>query len=407
LEFHSLKKSFTLVIKLNGSMKPIACLVSIILLLLLSTPLLAQGSNSQAFTKYDAQVLKGIDYVYNLDFNEADSVFSDIIKQDPKSPVGHFFKGMVLWWKMMLDLDDTQYDETFSDYMEKVIELCDERLEVNDRDIEAMFFKSGSLGFRGRLRANRGQWLKAALDGKDALPIVYRLQKISKGNIDVLFGLGIYDYYAEAIPEQYPAVKPLALMFPKGDKKRGIARLDSCMRFGHYAKVEAIYFLTQIYYVYEKDFNKATELAKLLHQRYPDNPFFYTYLGRCYAASGFWKEAEEIFTDVWKKYQRGVKHYNERHVREAHYYIGMAMMNRRDLKDALAHFTNAVNLSLKVDSKEPSAFRVLSELRLGMIYDAQGDRAKATAHYKNVLNLKDHQDSHKKAKLYLKHPYSG
>lgn len=94
-------------------------------------------------------------------------------------------------------------------------------------------------------------------------------------------------------------------------------------------------------------------------------------------------------------------------MREAHYYIGLAMMNRRDLKDALAHFTNAVNLSLKVDSKEPSPFRVLSELRLGMIYDAQGDRAKATAHYKNVLNLKDHQDSHKKAKAYLQHPYSG
>lgn len=388
-------------------MNPIARFFSIILILLLAPCLSAQEPTNSAFTKYDEEVLKGIDLVYNLDFNEADAAFTNIINKDPKSPVGHFFKGMVLWWKMMLDLDNTQYDETFSDYMEKVIELCDEKLEMSDRDVEAMFFKSGALGFRGRLRANRGQWLKAALDGKDALPIVSRIQKVSKGNIDVLFGLGIYDYYAEAIPEQYPVVKPLALMFPKGDKKRGIARLDSCIKFGHYAKVEAIYFLMQIYYVYEKDFAKATEFAKQLHQRYPDNPFFYTYLGRCYAASGFWKEAEEIFTDVWKKYQKGVKHYNERHVREAHYYIGLAMMNRHDLKDAHAHFTNAVNLSLKVDSKEPSAFRVLSELRLGMIYDAQGDRAKATQHYKNVLNLKEHQDSHKKAKLYLRHPYSG
>lgn len=368
---------------------------------------MAQTPGSQAFTKYDDQVLKGIDHVYNLDFEEADAIFADIVKKDPKSPVGHFFKGMVLWWKMMLDLDDTRYDEQFSDYMQQVIELCDEKLEINDRDIEAMFFKSGALGFRGRLRANRGQWLKAALDGKDALPIVSRIQKVGKGNMDVLFGLGIYDYYAEAIPEQYPAVRPLALMFPKGDKKRGIARLDSCMRFGHYARVEAIYFLTQIYYVYEKDFAKAAEHAKMLHERYPDNPFFYSYLGRCYAASGYWNEAERIFADIWKKRQQGVKHYNDRHLREAHYYIGMALMNRRDLKDAFAHFTNAINLSLKVDSKEPSAFRVLSELRLGMIYDAQGERAKAVAHYKKVLDMKEHQDSHAKAKLYLKHPYGG
>ncbi|MCS6989704.1 MAG: tetratricopeptide repeat protein [Chloroherpetonaceae bacterium] len=388
-------------------MKPSARLFATLSMALFSLVATAQTPSGQAFTKYDDQVLKGIDYVYNLDFEEADALFDDIVRKDPKSPVGHFFKGMVLWWKMMLDLDDTRYDERFSDYMQTVIDLCDERLEVNDRDLEAMFFKSGALGFRGRLRANRGQWLKAALDGKDALPIVSRIQKVGKGNMDVLFGLGIYDYYAEAIPEQYPAVRPLALMFPKGDKKRGIARLDSCMRFGHYAKVEAIYFLTQIYYVYEKDFAKATEFAKMLHERYPDNPFFYSYLGRCYAASGYWKEAEEIFTDIWKKHQRGAKHYNDRHLREAHYYIGMALMNRRDLKDAFAHFTNAVNLSIKVDAKEPSAFRVLSELRLGMIYDAQGERAKAIAHYKKVLDMKEHQDSHAKAKMYLKHPYSG
>lgn len=388
-------------------MKTIARFFATLLLSLAAVSTTAQTPRPQAFTKYDDQVLKGIDHVYNLDFEEADAIFADIAKKDPKSPVGHFFKGMVLWWKMMLDLDDTRYDEQFSDYMQQVIDLCDEKLEMNDRDIEAMFFKSGALGFRGRLRANRGQWLKAALDGKDALPIVSRIQKVGKGNMDVLFGLGIYDYYAEAIPEQYPAVKPLALMFPKGDKKRGIARLDSCMRFGHYAKVEAIYFLTQIYYVYEKDFAKATEYAKMLHERYPDNPFFYSYLGRCYAASGYWNEAEHIFADIWKKRQQGVKHYNDRHLREAHYYIGMALMNRRDLKDAFAHFTNAINLSLKVDSKEPSAFRVLSELRLGMIYDAQGERAKAVAHYKKVLDMKEHQDSHAKAKLYLKHPYGG
>jgi tetratricopeptide (TPR) repeat protein len=270
-----------------------------------------------------------------------------------------------------------------------------------------MFFKSGALGFRGRLRANRGSWLKAALDGKDALPIVSRIQKVSKDNVDVLFGLGIYDYYAEAIPEQYPAVKPLAMMFPKGDKKRGIARLDSCIKFGHYAKVEAIYFLTQIYYVYEKDFNKAAEYAKLLHEKYPDNPFFYAYLGRCYAASGFWKEAETIYSDVWKKCTSGATHYNNRHLREAHYYIGLAMMNRKDLKDAFAHFNNAVNLSEKIDGKDASAYRALSELRLGMICDAQGERTLATQHYKKVLELKEHQESHKKAKSYLQHPYSG
>ncbi|MDW8466043.1 MAG: hypothetical protein RML35_07655 [Chloroherpetonaceae bacterium] len=104
--------------------------------------------------QYSEQVLQGIDLIYNLEFEKAERIFSEIRNKDPKSPIGHFFLGMTLWWKMMLDIDNTQYDDEFCSYMEKTIEVCEERLERNSEDIEALFFKCGSLGFRGRLRAN-------------------------------------------------------------------------------------------------------------------------------------------------------------------------------------------------------------------------------------------------------------
>ena len=41
-------------------------------------------------------------------------------------------------------------------------------------------------------------------------------------NKDVVFGVGLYNYFADYIPETYPVVKPLMLIFPKGDQFKGL-----------------------------------------------------------------------------------------------------------------------------------------------------------------------------------------
>lgn len=356
--------------------------------------------------QYSEQVLQGIDLIYNLEFEKAERIFEEIRRKDPKSPIGHFFLGMTLWWKIMLDIDNPQYDDLFCDYMEKTIEVCEERLERNSEDVEALFFKCGSLGFRGRLRANRESWFKAASDGKDALPIVQKLQKLDKDNYDILFGLGLYNYYAEVIPEKIPAVRPLALLFPKGDKLKGIRQLELASEKSRYARSESLYFLLQIYYVYEKDYLKAIEYARRLYQKYPRNVVFHTFLGRALASGGYWHEAEAVYSDVLQKCKSGVEHYGERAAREAHFHLGVAMMNSRRISQALEHFKQSEQLSKKLD-REPSPYQALTMLRLGMIYDLQGNHALAVAHYKKVLEMKDYQNSHQLAKTYIERPFSG
>ncbi|NTW50786.1 MAG: hypothetical protein HGB19_13855, partial [Chlorobiales bacterium] len=210
-----------------GTMCFVLTLILLSLSELKSQPVIEKwSSRNSPVGRYEKQIKEGIDYVYNLDFDKASPIFEKIKKDDPKSPVGYFFEGMVLWWQIMLDLQNTAHDDAFYEKMEKVIDVCDERLERDAEDAEALFFKSGALGFRGRLRANRGSWLKAAGDGKDALPIVKKLMKMNTNNNDLLFGLALYNYYAEVIPEKYPILKPFALLFPKGDKKKGIQQLQ-------------------------------------------------------------------------------------------------------------------------------------------------------------------------------------
>lgn len=63
------------------------------------------------------------------------------------------------------------------------------------------------------MRALRESWLKAADDGREALPIVEEASALDPDNMDVQLGFGIYNYYADVIPNEYPILKPL-MIFP-------------------------------------------------------------------------------------------------------------------------------------------------------------------------------------------------
>ncbi|HEX7574070.1 MAG TPA: hypothetical protein VF514_13340, partial [Bacteroidota bacterium] len=206
---------------------------------------------------FEALAKRGIGHVYNLEFENAEKEFRELVRQRPGDPAGYFFLAMVRWWTIMIDIDDERYDREFYDALDGVVGMCDSLLEKNRDDVNAIFFKGGAIGFKGRLKFHRSDYLGAANAGRKALPLVREALDLDPGNSDVLLGAGIYNYYAEVIPSEYPFVKPLILFIPPGDRQKGIRQLRTASEKGTYASVEAEYFLLQIYYFYEKDFNQA------------------------------------------------------------------------------------------------------------------------------------------------------
>jgi len=353
----------------------------------------------------DMHIRQGIYYTYNLEFEKAQNKFQQVVNMQPDHPAGHFFLAMVEWWRILIDLDDDSHDEQFYSMLRKVIDMCNERLEKNKNDIVALFFKGGSVGFRGRLLANRNSWIKAADDGRIALPIVQRAHQIAPNNYDVLLGTGIYHYYAEAIPEQYPFLKPLMVFLPKGDKQKGIEELTLASQNARYANIEATYFLLQIYYAYEQNNQKALELALKLHNQFPKNILFYRYLGRCYVKMANWENVYAVFSDILRCCRNRQVGYSDSAEREAEYYLGLYYMAMNKLEEGLQHFYRSDELSRKIDKDGPSGFMSMANLKIGMIYDLQYKRDLAIKQYKKVLDMKEYQDSHAQAERYLEKPY--
>ncbi len=356
--------------------------------------------------QFEALARRGIGHVYNLEFENAEKEFRDLVRQRPGDPAGYFFLAMVRWWIIMIDIDDERNDREFFDALDGVVGMCDSLLEKNRDDVNAIFFKGGAIGFEGRLKFHRNDYFGAANAGRKALPLVQEALDLDPGNNDVLFGAGIYNYYADVIPSEYPFAKPLILFIPPGDRQKGIRQLRTAWEKGTYASVEAEYFLLQIYYSYEKDYTQALALALDLHGKFPANMLFHRYCGRSYVAVNNWDMVRGEFTEIIARARSGMRGYTPPVEREAEYYCGMAAMVGRRLDEALDHFYRCDGLSRRLDREEASGFMAMANLKMGMVYDMQGKRDLALAQYRKVCEMKDYQDSRVQAKQYLANPYA-
>ena len=277
--------------------------------LLLSPPGAAPAEPPPTLTMrvYDERVQRGVDLIYNLRFEEADRYFDELVASYPDNPLGYFFRAMVAWWRVLIDLDDTSHDEAFYRRIDECIEICDARLGIDPDDFDAILFKGGAIGFRGRLRGDRRQMLRAAQDGLRSLPLLERSRKMEPTNKDILFGQGIYNYFRDVIPQKYPIVRAVTWMLKDGDRETGLRQLREVAAEGRYAKAEAKYFLAQIYRLFEEDEAAALPYLEELRSRYPPNSIFHRYTARTYASLNRWDRALPLYREVVERSEAGAR----------------------------------------------------------------------------------------------------
>jgi len=344
---------------------------------------------------------EALEDLYNMRFSAADSVFDLVAGLYPRHPIVPFLKSLTLWWKILptLSVNDTSGDEAFLREMARVIEFS-EAVEDDPRyAFDAKFFKTAAHGFRGRLLSDRKEWLAAAQDGKQALDHIFELAAADTANADLLFGIGAYDYFAQAVPEKYPIVSPLMFFFPDGDKERGLWRLERAATDGRFVAAEAAYFLTQIHTVFEPNFRLALEWSSLLVSRYPGNVLFRVLLGRIQFRWGQTRAAEITFQRVASGYERGESGHVKPLVSQAHYYLGRNALRLDSVDVALTHFETA--LDLESEYSHDSLFRVMATLYKGITLEASGREPEARHAFGRVLSMREYASSHQRAREQL------
>ena len=363
--------------------------------------------NNIVFPQPDlSQIRKGIDYVYHFNFDSAKIVFDDIIKQNPKNPVGYFGMTLLEWWKIYMDLNNESYDESFYEKVDKVVDISDNILDVNPNDENALLFKGGAQGYKGLLKGLRKSWLKAAEEGKNAINLLQKVLEINPDNKDALFGIGVYNYYADYIPEEEPLLKPLTFIFPKGDKLKGLLQLKEASKNSKYSNIEALFKLTQINLNYERNYVEAENYSNELFAKYPENPVFEKSLAESYSFQSKLTEAIKTWKSILDKGNKKQFGYNVSQLqREAYYYLGLSYLWQINYPESEYNLLKCEELTRALDISRDTPYGAYTYLMLGMIYDKKGDVPKADFYYEKVLSMKNFGTSHDEAKKFKKERY--
>jgi predicted Zn-dependent protease len=344
---------------------------------------------------------EAINQMYNYKFYEADKEFRWLRVRYPKHPMPYFLMGLAEWWKIVPNTDVTDYDDKCLMYMDSTITLAEKLYDDSENKLEPSFFLAAAYAFKGRLYSERKKWAKATLAGKNALKYFEKCKGNADFSPELLFGDGMYNYYAQWIPENYPLLKPILMFFPKGDKKNGIKQLEKTANTAFYTRVEARYFLLQIYSM-ENQYDKAYEMAKYMTEQYPDNPFFERYYARSAFVQGRLNEAERISKDILEKVSRTQSGYEAVSGRTAAYIL--AYINHlfyKNTSEAKKYYQQSIDFAKQTNSMN-AGYYWSSVLGLAKIATEEKNYDLAQTYFKEVMDKADRKSSqYKEAKKAL------
>jgi len=323
--------------------------------------------------KVQIESTQALNDMYNFKFEIAERQFRWIIQGYPWHPIGYFMQALGEWWKIMPELEDESLDENFYAYIDTTIKVA-ETLHLNkEYQVEAAFFLAAAYGFKGRLLSERSNWTKAAVAGKNALN--YMDETRYKGGLspELLFGYGLYNYYAEWIPENYPALKPILWFFPNGDKELGVKQLNEVTRNALYTRVEASVFLSRILYSDNINREESMQITEYLATQYPDNPYFSRSYARQLYSTGKYRDAEKLCKEILTKVESRQQGFGPKTGRYISFFLGQISESGGNEEDAQNYYEKTLEYGNLEPGGQEGGYYLFAAYKLAIFADLRGD----------------------------------
>ena len=139
--------------------------------------------------------IKGIDLVFDMQFEQANKIFDEMIRMDPENPIGYFLKSKSYLWMYIFCTNDKEHIEKCLELSFKTIDIAKKMLDKNKEDIDALFYIGNAYGYIGRWHGETGSWIKAFWYGRKGKNYLKKVIKKDPDYYDAYFGLGMYHYY--------------------------------------------------------------------------------------------------------------------------------------------------------------------------------------------------------------------
>lgn len=218
-------------------------------------------------------IKQDIDYIYNLQFDKAQAVYSSIVRLYPDHPIVFLLRGIMTYYKNYPMLHKDPSHISFEEDMKQCIKLS----ETNENPDYRAEFLLADLCARGMLLSfyadndlilevtpltiSSYKYLRHAFDYTDVCT-------------DLYYFTGVYKYYRETYPKIYPVYKSLALLFPPGNLDAGLKELQKAAINSIVLSAESYSMLSWIYLGFENKLPESLYYCRTLYFKYPGNELF-------------------------------------------------------------------------------------------------------------------------------------
>ena len=368
----------------------------------------------------DPQVRQGFDRFYNLDYDGALGLWNAVAKAHGKDPMAwnYVLVGTIFRELYRQDLLDTTYYAHDSFLMNKravavspavrqqiealtsrVLGMCDEALQANPRDKNALFARSYARGMHAAfITLVDHAYSAAARQGLQARNDSEAVLRIDPEYVDADMAVGIQQFAVASLPRILRII--VGAVGVGGNKQRGLALLREAAAKGVITSVESRTALS-LFLRHDGRYAEALDVERSLTQQYPRNFLFRLEVANLLKDQGQGYQAIAEYKKVLDEAAHP-GYFVEPRLQLAWFGLGETQRGYQDIPGAAKSFSEAAS--------QPGCsewLRRRAQLNAGEMYDLLHDRAQAVRLYQMVDRPGGDQSQTEAARRYLKTPYTG
>ena len=371
----------------------------ILIIAILFTVLCAITTIAEAKSPYNELGIKGIDLVFDMQFEQANKIFDEMIRMDPENAIGYFLKSKSYLWMYIFCTNDKEHIERSLELFLKTIDIAKEMLDKNEADIDALFYIGNAYGYIGRRYGETGSWIKAYWYGRKGTNYLKKVIKKDPDYYDAYLGLGMYHYYVDALPKFIKVLSFLLGGFG-GDIEKGIDEVFLASSKGNLIRGEAKFLLaSEIYLDYEKNYEAALPLLKELTTNYPHNHFYKFRLAECYR--NLYKYDLSVQTIEKALQSESLNEYPYLHS-QIYFLLGRTHSEMNEFDQGILAYKNAYKISQSEKGNKSWVYS-WSLFSIGYVYEMMGSIDKAHEYYSQIKK-KDDIGAYKYALAMIENP---
>lgn len=349
---------------------------------------------------HNNNIIRGIELLYDLEFNRAEKLFHNLISERPEDPEGYFYLAMVPWSQLASGFWTSEKILECGKRTDRAVRVARNKIRNGDADSSAYFYLGGALGFKGRLELMQRNYFSSFLLAREAIRALKACLKMDPNNRDVYLGLGAFDYYTDRLSGILKFLS--CFILHKGDKEEGLKKLHIAANEAVYSATEAKSMLLHIYLFLEQNYHEALPLGVKLANSFSKDPRYRYLEGICYIHLGLDQEYRKVLDYFLQKSQQKIVSGQDLIWRNRARYLEVSYFLFHEQYPMARSLLNVV-LS-NTDPKKDPFMIAWPLLKMGISYDLENERDEALSYYSRILSLKNRAGAQFLAERYIDKP---